>query len=61
MTEEADTEEKESDDVIEADTDQNVRQEATIEEIDDDATDNDANEKESAEISSVRDADIDLD
>ena len=54
VTEEADTEK--SDEVGETDTDQNARLEATIEEIDDDA-----NEKESKEINSVRDADIDLD
>ena len=45
-----------SDEVNEDDTDRNVRQEATIEEIDDDA-----NEKESADINPAKDADIDLD
>ena len=54
VTEEADTEE--SDDVTDPDTDQNVGQEATIEEIDDDA-----NEKESEQINSAPEADIDLD
>jgi len=54
VTEEADTEE--SDDVTDPDTDQNVGQEATIEEIDDDA-----NEKESEQITSAPEADIDLD
>ena len=54
VTEEADTEK--SDDVSDPDTDQNARQEATIEEIDDDA-----NEKESEQINSAQEADIDLD